>query len=35
MGHADGTMSGIYRERIEDERLKAVADAVHKWLFGK
>lgn len=33
MGHADGTMSAAYRERISDERLKAVVDVVHDWLF--
>ena len=33
MGHADGSMAGVYRERISDERLKAVTDHVHGWLF--
>jgi len=33
MGHADHSMSGAYRERIADSRLKAVAETVHKWLF--
>jgi integrase len=33
MGHVDDTMAGNYRERIEDTRLKAVVDHVHKWLF--
>jgi hypothetical protein len=27
-------MSSIYRERISDERLRAVTDHVHAWLFG-
>lgn len=35
MGHADTSMAGIYRERIEDDRLKAVTDHVRGWLFGK
>jgi integrase len=34
MGHVDSSMSGVYRERIDDERLRAVADYVRKWLFG-
>ena len=34
MGHADGTMAGVYRERVTDARLRAVADHVHGWLFG-
>ncbi|MGD0654554.1 MAG: tyrosine-type recombinase/integrase [Thermoguttaceae bacterium] len=34
MGHADSSMAGMYRERISDERLKAVVDHVHKWLFA-
>jgi integrase len=33
MGHADASMSAAYRERISDERLRAVADHVHDWLF--
>jgi integrase len=33
MGHADSSMSGRYRERISDERLRAVTDHVHGWLF--
>ena len=37
MGHAppDSDMASVYRERISDERLKAVTDHVHKWLFGE
>jgi hypothetical protein len=34
MGHADETMASRYRERISDERLIAVTDHVHHWLFG-
>jgi integrase len=33
MGHARGDMASIYRERISDERLRAVADIVRGWLF--
>jgi len=33
MGHVDDTMSAVYREAISDERLKAVTDHVHTWLF--
>jgi integrase len=35
MGHARDDMASVYRERIGDERLKAVADYVHGWLFKK
>ena len=36
MGHAppDSDMASVYRERISDERLKAVTDHVCQWLFG-
>jgi integrase len=34
MGHESPHMSTVYRERISDDRLRAVADYVHKWLFG-
>lgn len=34
MGHADPTIGGVYRQRIADERLKAVTDHVRTWLFG-
>jgi len=34
MGHVDSSMAATYRERISDERLKAVTDVVHAWLFG-
>jgi integrase len=33
MGHESPHMSTIYRERISDERLKAVTEFVRKWLF--
>jgi len=35
MGHvaSSGDMSARYRERVPDDRLLAVADVVHKWLF--
>lgn len=35
MGHVDGSMAGAYREGIEDSRLRAVTDHVHRWLFGE
>jgi integrase len=34
MGHIDSSMSAQYRQRISDERLKAVTDHVREWLFG-
>ena len=34
MGHADSSMAGVYRERIGDQRLECVANAVRTWLFG-
>ncbi len=36
MGHApaSGDMSAIYRQRVDDDRLRAVVDHVRKWLFG-
>jgi integrase len=33
MGHESPHMSSVYREHISDERLKAVTDHVHAWLF--
>ncbi|HVS36835.1 MAG TPA: tyrosine-type recombinase/integrase [Gemmataceae bacterium] len=33
MGHARDDMASVYRERIGDERLKAVAEHVRAWLF--
>ncbi len=36
MGHAtDQTVPGMYRETISDERLEAVADVIHHWLYGE
>jgi integrase len=34
MGHEVAHMSSVYREGMADERLKAVADHVRKWLFA-
>jgi integrase len=34
MGHCDSSIAGYYRERIEDARLRAVADHVRGWLFA-
>jgi integrase len=34
MGHARDDMASVYRERIGDDRLSAVADHVRRWLFG-
>ena len=33
MGHVDSSMGAVYRERIADERLRAVTDTVRRWLF--
>jgi integrase len=33
MGHARDDMASVYRERISDERLRAVTDHVRTWLF--
>jgi integrase len=33
MGHVDTTMAGTYRERISDERRRAVTDHVRAWLW--
>jgi integrase len=35
MGHSRDDMASLYRERIEDERLKAVTDYVRAWLFNR
>ncbi len=35
MGHADPSMGAQYRERIGDDRLAAIADHVHAWLWPK
>ena len=34
MGHAPNDMASEYREEIADDRLQAVTDHVHGWLFG-
>lgn len=34
MGHSRDDMASVYRERISDERLKAVSEHVRAWLFG-
>jgi integrase len=34
MGHARDDMASVYREKVGDERLKAVTDHVRAWLFG-
>jgi integrase len=34
MGHESGHMSGVYRERISDERLRAVTEHVRSWLLA-
>jgi integrase len=34
MGHIDQSMAGVYRERIEDQRLRNVAEHVRQWLFA-
>ncbi len=33
MGHVDDSISGHYRETVSDERLRAVVECVHEWLF--
>ena len=33
MGHARDDMASLYRERIEDDRLKAVVNVVRMWLW--
>jgi integrase len=35
MGHESPHMSSVYRERISDERLRAVSDHVRQWLLAK
>jgi integrase len=35
MGHTDPSMGGHYGERVEDARLRAVAEYVRAWLFGE
>ncbi len=34
MGHDRGDMATLYRERIDDDRLRAVVEYVHRWLFN-
>jgi integrase len=34
MGHVREDMASIYRERVSDDRLRAVVDHVHGWLFA-
>ncbi len=33
MGHSRGDMASVYRLDIDDSRLEAVADHIHRWLF--
>jgi integrase len=35
MGHESPGMGSNYRQSISDDRLKAVSDHIHLWLFGK
>ena len=35
MGHADRSMAGQYREKIDDTRLEAVVAHVHTWLYAE
>lgn len=34
MGHTDGSIDDVYREFIDDSRLRAVVEHVRCWLFG-
>ena len=34
MGHDDGSMANNYRATVKDHRLEAVAEHLHRWLFG-
>ena len=33
MGHSRGDMASVYRERISEDRLRAVTNTIHEWLF--
>lgn len=33
MGHVDPSMAGVYRQKISDDRLRAVVGVVRDWLF--
>lgn len=35
MGHTDGTMASVHRERIDDSRLMAITNHIRDWLFGR
>jgi integrase len=35
MVHSPDDMASLYRERIDDERLKAVTDYIREWLWPK
>jgi len=35
MGHSRNDMASVYRQRISDDRLRAVTDHVRQWLFGE
>jgi integrase len=35
MGNSRNDIASAYRERISDEQLRAVAEHVRSWLFGK
>jgi integrase len=35
MGHASKDIADVYRDRISDERLRAVTECVRAWLFAK
>ena len=34
MGHCDDSMDAVYAETIDDDRLRAVVNHVHSWLFS-